>query len=802
MNPKTLLALLVLALGVPPVRAAVTVSPPTVRLDSPEASQQLLVTLATGDGTRSATYESSDPKVAMVDATGMITPKGEGRAEVIVRHGSDTQRVPVEVAGLKQPRPVSFEHEIIPILTKATCNSGGCHGKAEGQNGFKLSVFGFDAVADYKALTAEGRGRRLFPASPENSLLLTKGSGRTPHGGGKKLDPAGLRYRRLLRWIEEGAAAGRTEMTPVVSLEVEPAQRVMELNGTQQLRVTAVDQKGQRRCVTAEAEYDSNAGLIAGVDGRGLIKAGDRPGEAAILVRYMGLVTVCRVTLPRPAVTFTRPPESNFIDKHVWDKLQRLGIPPSDLADDATYLRRVFLDTIGTLPTEAEARTFLADKSPDRRAKLVDKLLDRPEYADYWALKWSDVLRVDKDSVTPQGAVAMTRWIRKQIAENRPYDQFARDVVTARGSTTAEGPAAIFKALTTPEIAARSMSQVFLGVRIECAQCHHHPSERWGQDDYWALAGMFSGVARKPTPGGGEAVVWKSGTDLGPVIGKGKKAVVGAGVPARPLGAKVVPYEPAVDRRLALADWMAEPENPYFAAVIVNRVWAHYFGRGLVEPLDDLRATNPPSNEPLFAALTAHIREKKYDLKAFTKTLLASRAYQLSSATVKGNEDDEQNFSHAAVKAMPAEVLLDAISQVTGVPEKFNGWPEGYRAIQVWDNRMPSYFFRIFGRPVRYSVCECERGTDPSIAQALHLMNSPEISEKIRARRGLARKLADSDKQPDAIVEELFLSALGRMPTDAEKSQMAVAFVGNSREAAVEDVMWVVLNSKEFLYNR
>jgi len=802
MKMNLLTAMLVLALNTLPLRAAVTVSPSTVQLDSPEASQQLLVTLPNGDGTRSAAYDIANPAIASVDSTGMITPKSEGKTEVLVRSGTETTRVHVEVTGLKQPRRVSFEQEIIPILTKATCNSGGCHGKAEGQNGFKLSVFGFDSTLDHKALTAEGRGRRLFLSSPENSLLLTKGTGRTPHGGGKKLEVDGLRYRRLLRWIQEGATAGTSELTPVTTLEVEPALRVMELHGTQQLRVTAIDAAGQRRCVTAEAEYDSNAGLIAGVDGRGLIQAGDRPGEAAILVRYMGLVTVCRVTLPRPGIAFTRPQEANFIDKHVWDKLARLGIPPSGAADDATYLRRVYLDTIGTLPTAEEARKFLEDSSPDKRAKLVDRLLERPEHADFWAMKWSDILRVDKDSVTPQGSVAMTRWVRRQIAENRPYDQFAREIVTARGSTTAEGPAAVFKSLGTPEIAARSMSQVFLGVRIECAQCHHHPSERWGQDDYWALAGMFSGVARKPTPGGGEAVVWKTGTDLGPVIGKGKKAVATTGVPARPLGGKITTFNPSDDRRRTLADWMAEPENPYFAAVIVNRLWAHYFGRGLVEPLDDLRATNPPSNEPLFAALTAHMRETKYDLKAFTKTLLASRAYQLSSSSVKGNADDEQNFSHATVKAMPAEVLLDAIGQVTGVPEKFNGWPEGYRAIQVWDNRMPSYFFRIFGRPVRYSVCECERGTDPSIAQALHLMNSPEIAEKIHARRGIAQKLAASDKKPEAIVDELFLAALSRKPTDSERQKLVAAFQDTDRALAVEDVMWAVLNSKEFLYNR
>ena len=794
MSKPTLALLLTLCVTPAPAFPQV-VTPPAVRLDSPEASQQLLVTLPAGDGTRSATYEVADPAVAAVDAAGLVTPRAEGRTEVRVKSGAVTVRVPVEVAGLKSPRPVSFEQEVVPILTKASCNGGGCHGKAEGQQGFKLSVFGFDPAADHAALVKESRGRRVLPSSPANSLLLLKATGQVPHGGGRKVELGGPHYRRLLRWISEGAKAGGAGASPVAALEVEPAQRTLALGGTQQLRVTAVAADGSRRCVTAEAEYASNAGTIAGADGRGLVSAGMSPGEAAILVRYLGAVTVCRVTLPRPGVTVTRPPAGNFLDGHVWDKLALLGIPASDPADDATFLRRVSLDVTGTLPTADEARAFLADASPDRRAKLVDRLLERPEYADYWALKWADVLRVDKDAVTPAGAVAMTRWLRRQVHENRPYDQFARAVVTARGSTAADGPAALFKALDTPEVAARSLSQVFLGVRIECAQCHHHPSERWGQDDYWALAGLFSGVARKPLPGGGEAVVWKVGVDLGPPTAKRT-------VPARPLGAAPVAFAPGDDRRVKLADWMTAPDNPYFAAAVANRLWAHYFGRGLVEPVDDLRATNPASNEPLLAALAAHLRTQKYDLKAFTRTLLLSRAYQLSSRATPGNAADGQNFSHAAVKPMPAEVLLDAIGRVTGVPEKFNGWPAGYRAIQVWDNRMPSYFFRIFGRPVRYSVCECERGTDPSIAQALHLMNSPEVAGKVQASAGTARRLADSKLTPDAVVEELFLAGLGRRPTAAEAARLREAFAEGDRRAATEDVLWAVLNSKEFLYNR
>lgn len=793
-KPIAVLAILILALD---SSAAVVVSPAAVRLDSPEASQQLLVTVDGADGTRSAKFQILDSKIAAVDTFGKVTPRAEGKTEIVVVQGSTTLRVPLEVTGLKSPTPLSFENDIVPILTKASCNSGGCHGKAEGQAGFKLSVFGFDPEADHRAITSDGRGRRIFPASPENSLILLKGAGIVAHGGGKKLEVDGLRYRRLLRWIQSGASFQPIPVSPIRSLEVEPKLQSMPLGGRQQLRVTAIAVDGSRRCVTAEAEFSSNAETIAGADGQGLISAGSKPGEAAILVRYLGQVTVCRVTLPRPGVKFTRPPEANFIDQHVWNKLELLGIPPSERAADSMFLRRVYLDVIGTLPTATEAAAFFADPSADKRSQLIDALLARPEYVEFWAMKWADILKVDKDIVTPTGAVAMTRWLKKQFAANRPYDQFARDIVTARGSISQEGPAAFFRSLHTPETAARGISQLFLGVRIECAECHHHPSEKWAQDDYWALAGMFSGVGVKPLPGGGEAIVWKLGTDLGPKVSKSGAATISA----KPLGAAAKSYAPSQDRRVPFAEWMTASENPFFAQAIANRIWAHYFGRGLVEPIDDIRATNPASNEPLLAALAQHMKDGQYDLKAFTKSLLLSRAYQLSSTTVPGNASDDQNFSHAAVKPMPAEVLLDAVSQVSGSAEKFNGWPAGYRAIQIWDNRMPSYFFRIFGRPVRYSVCECERGTDPSISQALHLMNSPEVMAKIRDRNGTARKLADSEMKPGAIVDTIYWNALSRKPTDAERMKSLELF-DDDRRSAVEDVIWAVLNSKEFLYNQ
>lgn len=780
--------------------AEVRVSPASVSLASPEDSQQLLVTESQGDSqrdmTRGVRYVVANPAVVRVDTDGLVHPLADGATTISIFAGTTELKAPVTVSGLATPRPVSFEHEITPILTKARCNAGGCHGKAEGQNGFKLSLLGFDGPFDYEALVKLGRGRRVIVASPRHSLLLRKATAEVPHGGGLKIEPDSPQYKRVLRWISTGAAFEAPGEKPVVSIEVEPAELVMRPREMRQLRVTAIDSAGVRRCATVETEYISNAGQIIEANTRGLLQAGDIPGDAAVLVRYLGHVAVCRVIVPRAGQNITRPPENNFIDKLVWDKINRLGIEPGVATDDAAFMRRAYLDTIGTLPTAAEARKFLADASPDKRRKLVDELLARPEYADYWAMKWGDILRADKIKVTHQGTVGLTRWLHKQFERNRPYDEMAREILTAQGPVQSESPAAFYKAVDQPELASRSVSQLFLGVRIECAQCHHHPSERWGQDDYAGLAGFFTGVSLKGLPEGTQAVVSRAGTDV-------KHPRTGLPVKARALGAKDADFSTVSDRRQALAAWMTSPDNPYFAKAIANRLWAHYLGRGLVEPIDDLRATNPPTNEPLMEALAAHLKDVKYDLKAFTRTLLNSRVYQLSTVSNESNQDDRQHFSHAWPKALPAEVLLDAVSQTTGAPEKFNGWPLGTRSIQVWDNRMPSYFFRIFGRPVRATVCECERSNEPSISQALHLLNSPEINEKIASRSGIARQLADSAKMPDEITDEIYLGTLARFPTAQERALMKEAFdaPGAVRRQAVEDVLWSVLNTKEFMYN-
>ena len=775
------------------------VTPPTVVLDSPESTLQLLATVRAADGrgidvTRTAKYRLENAGPAAVDVLGLVEPLKDGKTAVVVEYNGKSVRVPVEVKSVDHPVPISFPQDILPILTKTGCNTGGCHGKAEGMNGFKLSVFGFDPQGDHAALTMEGRGRRISIPSPDHSLILRKATAEEPHGGGKRMEEDSLRYRRMARWIGEGAGYTRPDAPQIVKIEIEPSDQIMLARESRQVRVWAIDEKGAKHCVTTEAEYESNAGVIAGVDGRGLVQAADIPGEAAILARYLGHVTVCRVTIPRPGQKFTRPPEVNFIDRHAWNKLEDLGIEPSGLSDDAAFVRRVYLDVIGTLPTAVEARAFLNDKAADKRAKLIDALLERPEYADYWTMRFSDVLRVDQFKITPAGSVAITRWLHKQFEQNRPYDAMVRDLLTAKGNVKAEGPAAYYKALDNPELLARGVSQTFLGVRLECAQCHHHPSDKWGQEDYFAMAGMFGGVTIKRAAGGNEAVVPGLAKEI-------KHPRTGEVIAPRTLGGEPIEFAPYEDRRIALVRWMTDEKNPYFSTMITNRLWSHYFGRGLVEQIDDLRATNPATNEPLLKELSAHMRAVKYDLKAFTRTLLNSRLYQLSSETTPSNIGDAQNFSHASHKALAAEVLLDAFCEVTGVPEQFQGWPHGTRAIQIWDNRLPLYFFRIFGRPVRVTVCECERSNEPSIAQALHLMNSPEIAAKIQDRSGRAAQLAATDMPVDKLIEELFLTALARLPREEEMAASRPAFASDRRRGA-EDVLWALVNSKEFLYNR
>jgi hypothetical protein len=784
-----------------------------VALDGRGATWQLLVSGAEGknktrDVTSQAVYRSRDPHVAEVDAAGLVTAQGNGETVIEIAVGPNNEaktEVAVVVTGTEHDRPLNFENDIVPILGKFSCNASGCHGKAEGQNGFKLSVFGFDPPADYRALTKESRGRRVFPAAPERSLLLLKASGGAPHGGGVRIASDRPEYDTLRRWIAAGCPQGSSTDATVKRIELTPHERQLGLGESQQLRVVATMSDGRRIDVTRLARYQSNHEALAAVTEEGLVTAGQTPGVVAVMASYMGHVDVLHVIVPRPEPIRDYPAivGHNFIDGHVYRRLRQLNMIPADICTDADFLRRVYIDLIGTLPTAAEARTFLSDTRPNRRELLVDQLLQRPEFATYWALKWSDLLRVDRQALGHKAAYEEYRWIRNALASNMPLDAFARAVLTAEGPLSENPQGYLYKVVRQPGAIASTVSQVFLGVRIECAQCHHHPYDRWSQTDYAGMMAYFTQLQNKKSPLG-EILV---------AVGDPQTRHPRTGEPvfAHPLGEPMPEKNVDGDRRLELAQWMTSPDNPYFARNLANRLWAHMLGRGLVEPVDDVRATNPPSNPELLDALAQQLIDLKYDLRGLLKTIAMSRTYQHSTATNATNARDEQNYSRALLKRMDAEVLLDALCQATGVPERFEGTPPNTRAIELWDSQVDHYFLKLFGRPIRVTACECERVSEPSVAQVLHLLNSQRVQEKLGHEGGAIARLVREQPSDARLTEELYLTIFSRLPSDQEM-QTAVNFLraakpapgqtpSDARRTATEDLAWTMLNSLEFVFN-
>lgn len=802
----TFLALLFTVSAPPPTSdAALRIEPATVTLRGSDGRQQLLVTVVRDgreiDATDSATYASSQPTIAQVGPDGVVLPVGDGTTTVTATFENRSVSVEVKIEQATERPALHFGHDIIPLLTKAGCNSGGCHGKQSGQNGFKLSVFGFDVEADYRAIVNEGRGRRLSPAAPRESLLLTKAVNRVPHGGGQRIQEDSPEYRRLLRWVSAGMPRGDDQVPHVVAIDVLPKQRVLQERSQQRLLVTAKLSDGTFRDVTSEAIYTANDDVLATVDRHGRIATTMMAGESAIVVRYEEHVAASYVSVPLNRVTtgaqqLAAWDRSHFIDRLVADKWERLQLSPSPPADDATFHRRVFLDLIGKLPTPAEATAFLADKSPDKRVRLVDALLARPEYADFWALKWADLLRVNREELGAKPAYRYHEWLRSALARNQPYDQFLRELITAQGSEERNGAVNFFRAFANPNDLSVAVSQVFLGVRLECAKCHHHPYEKWGQDDFYGLAAFFPRLQQKKS-------LKSDGVFFIADKGEVKHPQTKETVSPRVLLGESFDAAQESDPRRRLADWLAAPENPFVARSLVNRVWAQLMGRGLVEPIDDLRDTNPPTNEPLLAALAADFVEHGYDVRRLIRTIAVSQVYGLSSQPNADNVRDTQNYSRAYRKRLSAEVLLDAVSDVTGEPESFAGMPPGTRATQLWDHRLPSAFLDTFGRPQRKTVCQCERAADVSLGQVLHLMNAPPVNDKISSPTGRVAQLAASARSPDEIIAQLYLAALGRLPRADEKSTAGAVFqaAGADRRTAAEDVLWALLNSAEFVLN-
>jgi len=721
----------------------------------------------------------------------------------LVLLGFAVTATPISAQEIASVRPFHFETDVVSILSRFGCNASGCHGKAEGQNGFKLSIFGFDPQADHVALTSESRGRRTNPAVPEQSLLLQKACGDMPHGGGVRIRRDSNEYRTLRNWIAAGLPFGEPTAPRVVSITVSPQEQLMKLKSNLPLKVVAKFDNGIEEDVTRHAKFQSNNDGLAGVDEHGLVTTGETPGDVAIMASYLGAVDVFRVLIPRPAESVSiAPPEpgtdgaGNFIDPLVDAKLMKLNIQPSELCSDEDFLRRAFLDVIGTLPKPDEVRKFLDDKRPDRRARLIDELLKRPEYADYWALKWSDLLRAERPTLGHAGAHAYYRWMRDSFATNKPFDRFARELLTADGLLRDQPAGYLFKAVKQSGEQAATISQVLLGTRIECAKCHHHPFDRWSQTDYFGMEAFFTQISFKPTPQGEMLLTRDSGTT--------KHSRTGEIVFAHALGEPSPTQSPDGDRRKLLADWMTTPKNPFFARNLTNRVWAHFLGRGLVEPVDDLRLTNPPTNPELLDALATRFIESGFDVHQLIRTITSSRAYQRSAHPNATNERDEQNYSRALLKRLDAEVLFDAVCQATGVPEKFKGVPEGARAIQLWDSQVNHYFLKLFGRPVRATACECERATEPSVSQVLHVLNSPELQSKLSHESGtVARLVRRYPSDNSALIDELYLTVQSRLPTANEKA-VATKYLQDhesTRRQAAEDLAWSLLNSLEFVFN-
>lgn len=789
-----------------------SVAPAEVTLVDRDDSAQLIVTAELADGslrdvTAEAKVEMSKAGFVMV-ADSRVVPVADGAGTLTVHLAtvggkSVEAKVPFTVAGLAQDRKLNMTNDINPILSKHGCNSGGCHGKASGQNGFRLSLFGFDPLFDYEALVKHDRGRRMSPASPDRSLLLLKAVGKYPHGGGKRFDETSTEYKLLRRWIVQGMPYGTKDDPKVESIAVEPALRKLTADGKQQIRVVASYSDGSRRDVTREAEYKSQQPDIIDVDDRGAIRTLGTTGEGAVMVRYMGLVDVARVTVPfgtdLPADAYASFRPANMVDKFTLEKWKLLGIAPSPGIDDETFLRRAHIDLIGTLPEPSEIAAFTADTSPDKRAKYVDTLFRRPEYADYWAQKWGELLRNKRRNgdQAKRGTFAFAAWLRNAFAQNMPYDQLVRSVLTAQGNVSDNPPVIWYREVRNITHQVNDTAQLFLGTRINCANCHHHPYEKWSQDDYWSFAAYFGRLGRKPGEVSGEDAIYvkKDGGVSNPMTNKAMKP--------RGLGGVESEYVRGEDPRGKLVDWMTERDNPFFARAMVNRVWGHFMGIGLVDPVDDMRVTNPPSNPALLDALAADFVAHNYDIQHLIRTVMTSRTYQLSAEPTEFNEKDRQNYARYYARRLPAEVLLDAVGKVTDKPERFNGLPQGTLAIALPDEAAGSYFLDIFGRSIRETPCECGRSYEPSLSQLLHLMNSQETQNKIGDGKGRVAKHIAAKQSDGPFIEELYLRAFGRKPRP-EEMQTALDYIKTEpeRKAALEDVVWALLCSKEFMFNR
>ena len=749
-------------------------------------------------------------KVAAGDMDGLVRI-WDAQGKVLGELAAESEATPAKSPTTPQAvaanlPPPSFVRDVLPALNQAGCASGGCHSKPEGQSGFKLSVFSYDPLSDYAEIVRDARSRRVFPAAPEESLILLKALTRVPHEGGQRFQPGSPTHQLLIRWIRAGMPYALTNEPVLQSISVFPAEGRYRKGGLQRLKVEARYSDGSVRDVTRLAAYDSSDKELARVDETGRVSIGKLTGQGVVVARYMGLVAASSLMVPADKVlkpkAYAAIPTHNFIDGLALAQFQRLGLMPSDLCTDAEFLRRAKLDAVGLLPTPEEVRAFLADPSPDKRQRFIDTILEHPAYADYWANQWADLLRPNPDRVGVKSVFLLDQWLREQFRANRPYDQFVRDILMAEGSNHRAGPAVVYRDRRDPPELTTQFSQLFLGTRLECAKCHHHPNEKWSQDDFYQLAAYFGPVKQKgaglspPISAGTETFYFTPGGEV-------KHPVSGVAMTPRPPEGPELPKSESRDPRRHLADWLTAPENPFFAKAAVNRVWGHFFGRGLVHPVDDFRSSNPCVNPALLEALAADFASHGYDLKHLLRTVMASRTYQLSSVPNATNLGDTRQFSRSYRRRLPAEVLVDAVTDTTGVPENFSAVPPGGRAMQTWSYKIASHFLDAFGRPNSSSDCPCERDAQLSVVQSLHLMNSKVLQSKLADPKGRVQQLAASDRGEAELVAEVYLLLLNRLPSESERQSALRAFTmpGASRKTAVEDVFWALLNSPEFVLN-
>jgi hypothetical protein len=781
---------------------SLTLEPAKFELHGHRADLQLV---ATGryasnrvlDLTGEAKYISSDPKIARVEGS-TVLPVADGIVTIIAIVGDRHATATVTVKGMENPVFASFKNETLPALTKAGCNMGACHGSPSGKAGFRLSLRGFDPPLDVLTLRTEYSNRRTNIMDPAQSLILKKPLMEVAHGGGRRLHKGDPSYRVLFDWISEGLKLDAADAPDLVKIEVLPSQRVFHALGTrQQLRINGYFSDGTVRDMTALTVFSSSNESVATVSANGLVEKTGR-GETAILARFLDKMSTGYMTFLEDVkgFTWTNPPSNNFVDTLCFDKLKQLQILPSDICSDEEFVRRAYLDSTGRLPHPDESLAFLNSKRADKRAVLVDELVDSPDSAEFWTLKWCDILRANSKKLEPSGVRKFHRWVYESVLADKPLDQFARELLTARGSVFENPAANYWRASRDPQDATETTAQLFLGIRIQCAKCHNHPFERWTQDNYYGIAAAFTRVGRKA--GGNakdEEVVFaeNSGEIQQPRTGQTMK------VHLLLKGDVSVPND--VDRREVFAKWLTDPANPFFAKTCVNRIWGHIMGRGIVDPVDDFRDSNPPSNAPLLDELARQFVQHGYSAKWAIRTIMQSRAYQLSSRKNDFNKDDEIYFSHANTRMLTAEQLLDGICAVTGVPEAYAGQAKGTRAVDLPDPPTDNYFLKIFGQPQREMACQCERSTESNLSQALQMINGPVVHNKLRDEAGRIPQMLKAKKSDDEIIASLYLTALSRPPA-AEEVAASKAHIARSADhrAALEDIGWAILNCKEFLF--